>query len=80
MVPLQNTKDEVLNKSKTIKQQKKNKKKSQYHHQISVENKQNHRPNPIMNIFPETDNLFWQQKTVPGNSTVHTVTTREKAR
>ena len=63
-----------------MKQQKKKKKKSQYHHQISVENKQNHRPNLVINIFPENDNLFWQQKAVPGNSTVHTVTPREKAR
>ena len=34
----------------------------------SIYNKQNHRPNPVTNHFPENDNSFWQQRTVPGNS------------
>ena len=40
----------------------------QHRHQTPVYNKQNHRPNSVINHFPENDNFFWQQRTVPGNS------------
>ena len=63
--PLQNTQDEVLDKEA------KNYKEGetlQHHYQASVYRKQNHRPNPVINHFPENDNPFWQQRTVPGNS------------
>ena len=40
----------------------------QHRHQTPVYSKQNHRPNPVINHFPENDNSFWQQRTVPGNS------------
>ena len=40
----------------------------QHRHQTPVYRKQNHRPNPVINHFPENDNLFWQQRTVPGSS------------
>ena len=40
----------------------------QHRHQTPVYSKQNHRPNPVINHFPENNNLFWQQRTVPGNS------------
>ena len=40
----------------------------QHRHQTPVHSKQNHRPNPAINHFPENDNHFWQQRTVPGNS------------
>ena len=39
----------------------------QHHHQTLIYRKQNHRPNPVINHFPENSNLFWQQITVPGN-------------
>ena len=40
----------------------------QHRHQTPVYNMQNHRPNPVIDYFPESDNSFWQQRTVPGNS------------
>ena len=44
------------------------KKTLQHRHQAPVYSKQNHRPNLVMNHFPETNDPFWQQRTVPGNS------------
>ena len=63
--PLQNTQDEVLDK-----EVKKYKEKEilQRRHQTPVYSKQNHRPNPAINHFPENDNHFWLQRTVPENS------------
>ena len=40
----------------------------QHRHQTPVYNKQNHRPNPAINHFPENDNSFRQQRTILGNS------------
>ena len=40
----------------------------QHRHQMPVYNKQNHRPNPVINHFPENDNSFLQQITILGNS------------
>ena len=40
----------------------------QHRPQAPVYNKQNRRPNPIINHFSEDDNCFWQQRTVPKNS------------
>ena len=40
----------------------------QHRHQTPVYSKQNHGRNPVINHFPENDNHFWQQRTVPGNS------------
>ena len=37
-------------------------------HQTPVYRKQNHRPNAIISHFPENDNHFWRQRTVPRNS------------
>ena len=62
--PLQNTQDEVLDKE--AKNYKEKEALQHRHHQTQV-HKQNHRPNPIINHFPENDNHFWQQRTVPGN-------------
>ena len=63
--PLQNTQDEVLDKeAKNYKQ----KETLQHRHQTPVYSKQNHRPNLVINHFPENDNPFWQQRTVPENS------------
>ena len=39
-----------------------------HRHQTPVYRKQNHRPNPVINHFPENDNPFWQERTAPGNS------------
>ena len=61
----QNNQDKVLDKeAKNYKE----KKILQHCHQTPVYRKQNHRPNPVINHFPENDNPFWQQRTVPGNS------------
>ena len=49
----------------------------QHRPQAPVYNKQNRRPNPIINHFSEDDNCFWQQRTVP---IVNTVTQCETAR
>ena len=55
--PLQNTQDEVLDKeAKNYKE----KETLQHCHQTSVYSKQNHRPNAVINHFPENDNHFWQ--------------------
>ena len=63
--PLQNTQDEVLDKeAKNYKE----KETLQHRHQTPVYNKQNHRPNPVINHFPENDISFWQHRTVPGKS------------
>ena len=63
--PLQNTQDEVLDKeAKNYKE----KESLEHRHQTPVYRKQNHRPNPVINHYPENDNPFWQQRTVPGNS------------
>ena len=63
--PLQNIQDEVLDKeTKNYKE----KETLQYRHLTPVYRKQNHRPNPVINHFPETDNPFCQQRTVPGNN------------
>ena len=63
--PRQNTQDEALDKEvKNFKE----KETLQHRHQTSVYSKQNHRPKPNINHFPENDNPFWQQRTVPGNS------------
>ena len=63
--PLQNTQDEVLDKeAKNYKE----KESLQHCHQTPIYRKQNHRPNPVINHYPENDNPFWQQRTVPGNS------------
>ena len=40
----------------------------QHRHQTPVYRKQNHRPSPVINHFPENDNPFWQQRIVLGNS------------
>ena len=61
----QNTQDEVLDKEA---KNYKGKETLQHRHQTPVYSKQNHRPNPVINNFPENDNLFWQQRIVPGNS------------
>ena len=61
----QNNQDKVLDKeAKNYKE----KKILQHCHQTPVYRKQNHRPNPVINHFPENDNLFWQQRAVPGSS------------
>ena len=39
-----------------------------HRHQTPVYSKQNHRPNPVINHFPENDNHFWQQRKAPRNS------------
>ena len=63
--PLQNTQDEVLDKeAKSYKEEET----LQHHHQTPVYRKQNHRPNPVINHFPEKDNPFRQRRTVPRNS------------
>ena len=63
--PLQNTQDEVIDKeAKNYKE----KDTLQHRHQTLVYRKQNHRPNPVINHFPENENPFWQQRTVPRNS------------
>ena len=46
----------------------KEKERLQHRHQTPVYSKQNHLPNPVINHFPENDNHFWQQRTVPGNT------------
>ena len=57
--------DEVLDKkAKNYKE----KETLQHRHQTPVYRNQNQRCNPVMNHFPENDNPFWQQITVPGNS------------
>ena len=53
-----------IKKRRTIKK----KKTLQHRHQTPVYRKQNHRHNPVIKHFPETDNPFWQQRTVPGNN------------
>ena len=63
--PLHNTQDEVLDKEAN---NYKGKDTLQHRHQTPVHRKQNHRPNPVINRFPENDNPFWQQRTVPENS------------
>ena len=63
--PLQNTQDEVLDKE--VKNYKE-KESLQHCLRTPVYSRQNHRPNPIINHFPENDNPFRQQRTVPGNS------------
>ena len=63
--PLQNTQDEVLDKK--VKNYKE-KETLKHRHQTPVYSKQNHRPNPVINHFPENDNHFWQQRKVPRNS------------
>ena len=40
----------------------------QHHHQTPVYKKQNQRSNPFSNDFPEKDNHFWQQRTLPESS------------
>ena len=64
--PLQNAQqDEVLDKkAKNYKE----KETLQHRHQTPVYSKQNHQRNPVINHFPESDNPFWEQRTVPGNS------------
>ena len=39
-----------------------------HRHQTPVYRKRNHRPNPVINHFPENDYPFSQQRTDPGNS------------
>ena len=63
---LQNTRDEVLDKE--VKNYNEKEILLHHHHQTPVYRKQNHQPNPVTNHFPENDNPFWLQKTVPGNS------------
>ena len=61
----QNNQDKVLDKeAKNYKE----KKILQHCHQTPVYRKQNHRPNPVINHFPEKDDPFWQRRTVPRNS------------
>ena len=62
--PLQSTQDEVLDKEA---RNYKEKESLQHPHQTPVYRKQNHRPNPAINHFPENSNPFWRQRTVPGN-------------
>ena len=55
---LQNTRDEVLDKEA------KNYKEKEiliHRHQTPVYRKQNHRPNPVINHFPENDYLYKEQ-------------------
>ena len=63
--PLQNTQDEVLDKEA---RNYKEKETLQHRHQTPVYRKQNHRPNSLINHFPENGNPFWQKRTVPVNS------------
>ena len=63
--PLQNTQDEVLHKGAKNYNEKEI---LQHRHQTPVYSKKNHRPNPVVNHFPENDNPFWEQRTVSGNS------------
>ena len=44
-----------------------------------VYSKQNHRPNPVINNFPENGNPFCQQKIVPGNSAYSNETARKRS-
>ena len=39
----------------------------QHRHQTPVYRKQTHQPKPVINHFPENDNHFWQQRTIPEN-------------
>ena len=69
--PPQNTQDEVLDKeAKNYKEKETLQHVSilNWFHHTPVYNEKNHRPNPATNHFPENDNHFWQQRTVPGNS------------
>ena len=40
----------------------------QHRHHTPAYRKQNHRRNPVINHFPENDNTFRQQRTVPESS------------
>ena len=63
--PLRNTQYEVLDEeAKNYKE----KETLQHRHQTPVYRKQNHRPNSLINHFPENGNPFWQKRTVPVNS------------
>ena len=53
----------------------KEKKTLQHHHQMPVYSKQNHRPNPVINNFPENGNPFCQQKNY--QELVHIATKRQ---
>ena len=53
--PLQNTQDEVLDIGAN---NYKAKETLQHCHKTAVYRKQNHRHNPVINHFPENDNLF----------------------
>ena len=55
--PLQNTQDKVLDKEANNYKEKET---LQQRHQTPVYSKQNHRPKPAINYFPENDNSFWQ--------------------
>ena len=55
--PLQNTQDKVLDKEANNYKEKET---LQQRRQTPVYSKQNHRPKPAINYFPENDNSFWQ--------------------
>ena len=55
MLYFKDTQNEVLDKeAKSYKE----KETLQHRHQTPIYNKQNHRPNPVINHFPENNNFF----------------------